>query len=89
VNYAAFMQVPDGIDDRTDNSSGFLLGIDFLFANFLIKLSAGKVLEHKIYVLAVTVAIVEFDDVGMVDIFHDVDFPLQQNLFLLVHFLSR
>ena len=37
--------------------------------------------------LLVGVEVIKFNNIGMLNIFHDMNFPFQLNLFLLVHFL--
>lgn len=74
---AALMQIPDGIDDRTDDSPRFLLSVYFLLADLLVKFSAREILEHEVDVLIIGEVIKKLDDVGMADIPHDVDLSFQ------------
>ena len=85
---AALMQVPDSIDDRTDNLPSLFLSIDYLLGDLVVKLATWKVLQHEVDMLIIREIVVKFDDIGVLDVLHDVDFPLEQNFLLFVHFLS-
>lgn len=82
------MQIPYRVNDGTDNVSGLLLSVNLFLNDFLIKLSTGQVLQNQVNVLFVWVEVIELDDVGVLDVLHDVDLAFEQNLLLFVHFLS-
>mgnify|MGYP006912545474 FL=1 len=88
VHNTALMQIPYRVNDGTDNVSGLLLSVNLFLNDFLIKLSAGQVLQNQVNVLFVWVEVIELDDVGVLDVLHDVDLAFEQNLLLFVHFLS-
>ena len=89
MNDSTLMKIPDGIDDGTDDISGFLLCVNFLFHDLLIQFTSGQIFQNQVNILFVSVEVVELYNVRMADVFHDVNFSLQQNLFLLVHLLSE
>ena len=89
MNDTTLMEIPDGINDRADDISGLLLSIDLLFHNFLIQLSACQILQNKVDILFICIEIIELNNIRMADIFHDIDFPLEQNLLFLIHLLSE
>lgn len=87
MNDPAFMQVADGVNHWADHATGFHLGVDFLLADFLVELSPREEFEDEVDVFVVSEVIVELDDVGVADAFHDVDLPFQQDLLFFVHLL--
>jgi hypothetical protein len=89
VDDAALVQVADGVDDRADHASGLFLRVDLLLADFLVEFAAGEEFEDEVDVLVVGEVVVELDDVGVADAFHDVDLALEQDLLLLVHLLPE
>lgn len=87
--YTTLVEIADGINDGTDDIPGFFLSIDLFFEYFLIEFPACEVFEDKVDIFFIWVEVVELDDVGVADIFHDVDLSFEEDLLLFVHFLSE
>jgi hypothetical protein len=83
------MEVPNSVNDWTYDVSGFLLSVNFLLHNFLIQLTPCQIFQNQVNVLFVSVEVIELHNVWMADVFHDVNFPLKQNLLFFVHFLPE
>ena len=87
MHYPAFVQVAQRINNRTDDLPGLVLGVDDFLRDLVVEFTAREILQDKVDMLLVLKTIIELNDVGVGDVLHDVDFPLQQYLFLLVHLL--
>ncbi len=74
---AAFVEVADGIDDGTDNVSGFFLSVDHLLCYLIVKLASREVLKNEVDVFLVREVIVKINDVGVLNVAHDVDLSLE------------
>lgn len=74
---STLMKIPDCVNDGADDISGFFFGVYNFFYNFIVELSSWEVLKYEIDVFGICVVIVEFDDIGMLYIFHDMYFSLQ------------
>lgn len=89
MDNSAFMKISDGINDGTNYFSGLVFSVDFLIAYFLIEFPSWEILKDKIDVFRFWVIVIEFDNIGVTDIFHDMYFSLQGYLLLLVHLLPK
>ena len=74
---SAFMQVPNRINDGADDVSGFFLSVDLFLDYFFIEFSACEVLQDKVDILFVCIEVIELDNIGVADIFHDVDLSFE------------
>jgi hypothetical protein len=77
VDDAAFVEVADGIDDGTDNVSSFFLSVDHLLCYLIVELASREVLKNEVDVLLVREVIVKINDVGVLNVAHDVDLSLE------------
>ncbi len=88
MHNTTLMQVPDGIDNWADNIPGLLLRIHLLLNDLLIQLTPCEILQHEVDIFLISIKVIKLDNVGMLDVLHDINFPIEQDLFLLVHLLS-
>ena len=87
MHNSTLMEVPNCINNRTDNIPGLLLSINFLLHDFLIQLTPCQIFQNQINVLFVSVKVIKLYNIRVADVFHDVDFTLKENLLFFVHFL--
>ncbi len=86
---AALMKIPYRIDNWADDIPGLFLSVDFLFKNFFIELASREVFEHKVDIFFVRVEVIKLNNIGMADVFHDINLSFEQNLLLFVHLLPE
>lgn len=84
---AALMKVADGVDDGADDLPGLIFSVDLLFCDLIVEFPSREVLQNEVDIFGITVVVIELYDVGVLNIFHDVDLAFQLDLFLLVHLL--
>lgn len=77
VDHSVFVAVLHSVDDRGNNTEDLLFAQLFVLL-FLLKKSVPQAassheLEDHVQILVVFLQIVELDDVGVVDFFHDLD----------------
>ncbi len=89
MNYPTLMQISNCVNDGANYFSGLVLSVNFFIAYFLVEFSSRKILKDKIYVFGFGVIVIELDYIWMVDIFHNVNFPLKCYLLLFIHLLPR
>lgn len=71
-----FMQIADGINNRTNYLPCLVFSIDLLITDFLIEFPSREILEYEIDMFGLDIVIIELDNIGMIDILHDMYFPL-------------
>jgi len=86
VDNIEVVAINQSIKDGRDNISCFFLGELLLGQNLIEKLASRHQLHHQVVVAIVFVNIVEFANVGMVNLLQDVDLVLQSNSVFIVHF---
>jgi len=104
VDNIEVVAINQSIKDGRDNISCFFLGELLLGQNLIEKLKKSPTLRmilratyfasrhqlhHQVVVAIVFVNIVEFANVGMVNLLQDVDLVLQSNSVFIVHFASE
>ena len=89
MNDTTLMEVPDGVNNRTNDVPGFFLSVNFFLHDFLVQLPSCQIFENQVNVFFVCVKVVELHNIRVTYVFHNVNFSLKQNLFFLVHFLPQ
>lgn len=74
---STLVEIANGVDDGTNDVSGLFLCVYNFLSDFIIQLSTWEVLQHQVDVLLIDKVIVEFDDVWVLYILHDVNLSLE------------
>lgn len=85
---STLMQISNCINYWTDNIFCFFFCVNLFFNDLLIKLSTSQIFKNKVNILFIRIKIIELNNVRMLNIFHDINFPLKKNFLLFIHFLS-
>ena len=81
------MEITHSIDDGQEGLFGLVFCVDFFFHDMFVQFSSLQVFQDQVDVFSIAIDCVEIDDIGVLDMPHDMDLFFKGYRLFFIHFL--